>query len=108
MRRVALVSLVALTLLVAWPAVSGATERNNQANSYQFFMEVPNVAQTPHGDTLSLLGEGTFGVHPKSATGGGTFTFAPATGTGFSGDFNQLGKLFVRPSRCLRGEPCFV
>jgi hypothetical protein len=99
-RRLGLVSLVASVLVVAWPAVSGATEPNNQANSYQFFLEVPNVAQTPTGDMLSLTGEGTFGVHPKSATGGGSFTFTPAAGTGFDGTWTVNKLVDFQPYGC--------
>ncbi len=34
-----------------------------------------------NGDTIAMTGSGSIGVHPKSATGGGTFTHKNAAGT---------------------------
>lgn len=40
----------------------------------------PAVAMADNGDTIELAGEGTLSIHPKSATGGGTFTHKDAAG----------------------------
>src|SRR5205814_1384747 len=94
------VFLAGAALVMSWPAVSGATEPNNQSNSYGFFMEVSNVAQDSAGDTLAVTGEGTFGVHPKSASGGGAFTFTRADGTTFSGSWTVSGLVDFQPYGC--------
>ena len=95
-----LVFLAASVLTIAWPAASSATAPNNASNSYMFFMEVPNSAQDSAGDTLSVTGEGTFGVHPKSASGGGEFTFTAADGTHFSGTWTVNGLIAFQPYGC--------
>jgi hypothetical protein len=92
--------LAGVALASSWPAASGATEPNNQANSYIFLMEVPNVAQDAAGDTLAVTGEGTFAVHPKSASGGGSFTFTRAGGSTFSGSWTVNGLVDFQPYGC--------
>ena len=41
----------------------------------------PDVAEAANGDRVTLTGTGTLTLHPKSATGGGTFTRTTAEGT---------------------------
>jgi hypothetical protein len=41
----------------------------------------PDVAEAANGDRIILTGTGTLTLHPKSATGGGTFTHTAAEGT---------------------------
>jgi hypothetical protein len=41
----------------------------------------PDVAEAANGDRIILTGTGTLTLHPKSATGGGTFTHTTAEGT---------------------------
>jgi hypothetical protein len=41
----------------------------------------PDVAEAANGDRVILTGTGTLGLHPKFATGGGTFTHTTAGGT---------------------------
>ena len=41
----------------------------------------PDVAEAANGDRIILTGTGTLTLHPKSATGGGTFTQTTAEGT---------------------------
>ena len=41
----------------------------------------PDVAEAANGDRVTLTGTGTLTLHPKSATGGGTFTNTTAGGT---------------------------
>ena len=99
-RRFILLFLVAAALTIAWPAASAATAPNNESNTYAFFMEVPNSAQDSAGDTLAVTGEGMFGVHPKSASGGGAYTFAGADGTTFSGIWTVNGLIAFQPYGC--------
>jgi hypothetical protein len=40
----------------------------------------PTIAKAPRGDTIEVAGQGTLSVHPKSVTGGGTFTHKGTTG----------------------------
>jgi hypothetical protein len=99
-RRFMLLFVVAAALTIAWPAASSATAPNNESNSYMFFMEVPNSAQNSAGDTLAVTGEGTFSVHPKSASGGGQYTFTGADGTTFSGTWTVNGLIDFQPYGC--------
>jgi hypothetical protein len=64
-----------------------------------FFMEVPNSAQNSAGDTLSVTGEGMFSVHPKSASGGGQYTFTGPDGK-FSGTWTVNGLIAFQPYGC--------
>jgi hypothetical protein len=41
----------------------------------------PDVAEAANGDRIILTGTGTLTLHPKSATGAGTFTHTTAEGT---------------------------
>ena len=99
-RRFTLLFLVTAALAIVWPAASTATAPNNESNSYMFFMEVPNSAQNSAGDTLSVTGEGMFSVHPKSASGGGEYTFTGADGTTFSGTWTVNGLVDFQPYGC--------
>src|ERR671934_1957021 len=98
-RRFTLLFLVTVGLAIAWPAASTATAPNNESNSYMFFLEVPNSAQDSAGDTLSVTGHGTFGVHPKSASGGGQYTFTRAHGTAFNGTWTVTRLVAFQPYR---------
>lgn len=40
----------------------------------------PDIAKAPNGDTVEITGTGTLSIHPKSVTGGGTFTHKNAAG----------------------------
>jgi hypothetical protein len=41
----------------------------------------PDVAEAANGDRIILTGTGTLGLHPKFATGGGSFTHTTASGS---------------------------
>src|SRR6266536_2911029 len=99
-RRFILLFLVAAALTIVWPAASTATAPNNESNSYVFFLEVPNSAQNSAGDTLAVTGEGMFGVHAKSASGGGQYTFTGADGSTFSGTWTVNGLIAFQPYGC--------
>lgn len=90
---------VSLTLAGVLPAEA----RGNETREYQWFagegvidfpaldgllcdlgIPCPDVATASNGDTIVIEGHGTLSVHPKSVTGGGTFThnFAEGSGSG--------------------------
>jgi len=106
-RRFTLAFLIAAAVTIVWPAASIATAPNNESNTYRFVMDEANSARTSAGDSLSVTGSGTFGVHPKSATGGGDYTFTAADGTTFSGKWTVNGLIAFQPYGCgvLFGQP---
>ena len=99
-RPFTLLFLVAVALAIIWPAASGATLPNNGSDTYGFFMDVPNVSQDARGDTLGVTGDGTFSVHPKSASISGAYTFTGADGTTFSGTWTANGLVDFQPYGC--------
>ncbi len=99
-RRATILSLLSLVVALAWPAGSSATAPNNQAASYEFFMEEPNVAMASNGDTISITGEGEFAVHPKSASGEGEFTAMSAGGQTVAGTWTVNGLVDFQPYGC--------
>src|SRR6266568_1113935 len=74
--------------LVPWPAL--ATDANGNHDTYQVLMGTggttthplgPDAATAPNGDTISIVGSGTFKAGPdKTASGGGTFTIKTGAG----------------------------
>jgi hypothetical protein len=106
-RHAAILSLITLVLALAWPAGSSATAPNNQAASYQFFLEEPNVAMASNGDTISITGEGEFAVHSKSASGSGEFTHTFAAGGSATGTWTVDGLVDFQPYGCgvIFGDP---
>jgi len=57
------------------PASFGAIDENSPA-TYRWIagFVVGDVAQASNGDQIRIHGRGTLGIHPESASGGGTFT----------------------------------
>ncbi len=85
---VALLVVLAAGALPSGPSTAHAA--NPSAATYQYLIgsgavcdlvSCPEKSSAPNGDVLSLAGAGTFSTHPGSATGGGTFTHANASGT---------------------------
>jgi hypothetical protein len=99
-RRATILSLLSLVVALSWPAGSSATAPNNQAASYEFFMEEPNVAMASNGDTIAITGEGEFAVHPKSASGGGEFMAMSAGGETIAGTWTVNGLVDFQPYGC--------
>lgn len=91
-RRSALTLLAAAALLAIGPAPAGA-DPNNESGTWELHLEVPNVAQAPNGETLSITGMGVFSIHPKSVTATGAFTHTvPGVGS-FSGTWTATDLL---------------
>ena len=72
---------------------------NNEAATYEFFLEEPNVAMAPAGDTIAIVGEGTFSTHSKSVSGGGTFTHTVGTDE-FTGTWTAEKLIAFQPYGC--------
>jgi hypothetical protein len=107
MRRRHLVAVAAAAALAAFvPGPAVATENNNESARYQLHIEVPNVARSGDGDTVSITGMGEFGVHPKMFTGAGTFTLTN-DGTTLSGTWTGIELLAFQPYGCgvVQGNP---
>jgi hypothetical protein len=92
---------VAAAALLVMSAQALATAPNNESATYDYLLEVPNVAKAPSGDTISVVGEGRFTVHPKaSLSGEGTFTqTVPGVGS-FSGTWTALDLISFQPYGC--------
>jgi hypothetical protein len=100
-RRFTLLFLVACALAITWPVASNATLPNNASDTYQLFMDVPNVSQDAAGDTLGVTGHGTWSVHPKSTDASGAYTFMSADGTTtFSGTWTANVLVDFQPYGC--------
>jgi hypothetical protein len=106
-RRSVLFLAFASALLVLAPGSALATAPNNESATYEWHLEVPNVAMAPNGDTVAVTGTGTFGVHPKSASGGGNFTHTFAGGGSLTGTYMVNGLVDFQPYGCgvVFGEP---
>jgi len=99
-RRLALLFLVAVAAAIVWPAASSATEPNNSSDTYQLFMDQPNISQDAAGDTLGVTGHGAWSVHPKATDVSGAYTFTAADGTSFSGTWTATALIAFQPYGC--------
>jgi hypothetical protein len=70
------VGFVAALVLVPSPAVA-----DSAPHTFMLEMESPNFGTAANGDTVTITGHADFSVHPKSATGSGTFIHTASTGT---------------------------
>jgi hypothetical protein len=89
LRHLSLIAVLALVLL-AMGAVHLSADP--ESASYQWVLggpfftnalglpNIPDTSVASNGDTVALEGQGTLTTHPKSVTGGGTFTFYDADG----------------------------
>jgi hypothetical protein len=99
-RRSVLFLALASALLALAPGSALATAPNNESATYEWHLEVPNVAMAANGDTVAVTGTGTFAVHPKSASGGGSFTHTRAGGGSLSGTYTVNGLVDFQPYGC--------
>lgn len=60
------------------PASFGVVDQNSH-ETYTWLIR-GDVAEASNGESVRLVGNGTLGIHPKSATGGGTFVHRNAAG----------------------------
>ena len=54
----------------------------------------------PNGDTIAITGAGTFSMHPKSATGGGSFSHTLAAGGTLKGTYTVSELVDFQPYGC--------
>jgi hypothetical protein len=102
-----LVAALALAAVVLLPGRALATEPNDASATYQFVIDVTHHIESADGDLATLDGEGTFSVHPKSATGGGEFSLTE-DGTTLSGTWEALELLSFQPYGCFPSPDDFV
>ena len=76
-KRSMLVVGFAFAVFMLVPAAGGAT---SGTQTYELEMEVPNVAEAPNGDRVSVTGGGEFGIHPKFVEAEGEFTHTDSEG----------------------------
>jgi hypothetical protein len=74
--------LAAFALALSIPGATGAwADSGFAARTYLIGAFVPPaVAMAANGDTIELTGAGTLSIHPKSVSGGGTFTHKDSSG----------------------------
>jgi hypothetical protein len=94
-----LVLVAVLSLAAFVPAQAIATDDNDESQTYQLHMELPNSAMSADGDIATLTGVALFSVHPKSFTGSGTFTLTN-DGTAISGTWTGIELLAFQPYGC--------
>jgi len=70
-----------------------------------FGLPCPDVATASNGDTIEITGEGMLSVHPKSVTGGGTFTHNFAGGGFVSGTWTATQLLSFKSYGPVAGFP---
>ena len=100
MRRSGILVVLAMSCLASFvPAKAVATDNNNESARYQLVIEVPNVAKSADGDTVSITGDGEFSFHPKAFTGEGNFTLTN-DGTSLSGTWTAVELLAFQPYGC--------
>jgi hypothetical protein len=99
MKKAFLVCVLAAAAAAYLPGSAVATTNNNESARYMLHIEVPNVAKSADGDTISITGEGEFGVHPKLFAAEGTFTLTN-DGTTVSGTWTGVDLLAFQPYGC--------
>ncbi len=80
---------IALTALLGAFTVPASADSSSASYEYHigdaFLVSLdpsfgPDVTVAPNGATMTVTGTGTLSVHPKSISGGGTFSYADAAG----------------------------
>jgi hypothetical protein len=84
------------------PSAAVANAPNNEAATYRLVTPVPNIGEAPNGDHAAVLTTQPFffGVHPKSVSGGGTFTHTFAAGGSVSTTWTATKLLSFQPYGC--------
>lgn len=84
-------SVSALALALSIFAVAPVVSADSEAVTYDYLIGTdflceldpsacPAVAMADNGDTMEITGAGAIGIHPKAATGGGTFVHKDPNG----------------------------
>src|SRR5262245_9673245 len=98
-RSLLFVAVVAVVGLL--PAAAVANAPNDEAATFRLVTPIPNIGEAPNGDhaAVSVTQPFFFGVHPKSVSGGGTFTHTFAGGS-FSTTWTASELLSFQPYGC--------
>ena len=78
-RALRIASIVVCLLFGA--GTQGSAFASSQTQTYQLFMNVPQVSQAANGEMVSITGSGVYSVNPKTVSATGTFT-SPSSGSG--------------------------
>jgi hypothetical protein len=83
------------------PVAAAANAPNNESATYRLVTPIPNIGEASNGDHAMVLVTQPFffGVHPKSVSGGGTFTHVFAGGS-FSTTWTATELLSFQPYGC--------
>ncbi len=83
------------------PAAAVANAPNDESATYRIVTPTPNIGEAPNGDHAAILIAQPFffSVHPKSVSGGGTFTHTFAGGS-FSTTWTATELLSFQPYGC--------
>src|SRR2546430_9018688 len=90
-----------------FPAAAVANAPNDESATYRIVTPTPNIGEAPNGDHAAILVAQPFffSVHPKSVSGGGTFTHTFAGGS-FSTTWTATELLSFQPYGCGLAPPC--
>jgi hypothetical protein len=94
-------ALAAAAVAFGLPLPAAANAPNDESATYRLVTPVPNIGEAPNGDHAEVLVTQPFffGVHPKSVSGGGTFTHI-FTGGSFSTTWTATELLAFQPYGC--------
>jgi hypothetical protein len=100
-RRSLFLVVVVAAVLGVLPASAVANAPNNESATYRLVTPIPNIGEAPNGDHAAVLVTQPFffGVHPKSVSGGGTFTHTFSGGS-FSTTWTATELLSFQPYGC--------
>ena len=105
LRSLSLVTVVALVMLGS-PTISASADSGSAIYDYLIGTalcpdpECVAVAGAANGDTIEVAGAGTLSIHPKSVSGGGTFTHHFAGGGSGSGTWTATELLSFNEFHC--------
>src|SRR5262249_50227375 len=99
----AALALAAAAVAFGLPLPAAANAPNDESATYRLVTPVANLGEAPNGDHARVLVTQPFffGVHPKSVSGGGTFTHV-FTGGSFSTTWTATELLDFQPYGCGR------
>jgi hypothetical protein len=94
-------ALASAAVVFGLPLPAAANAPNNESATYLLVTPIPNIGEAPNGDHAEILVTQPFffGVHPKSVSGGGTFTHVFPGGS-FSTTWTATELLSFQPYGC--------
>jgi hypothetical protein len=100
-RSVFVLVLAAAAVVFGLPLPAAANAPNNESATYRLVTPIPNIGEAPNGDhaAIEVTQPFFFSVHPKSVSGGGTFTHTFSGGS-FSTTWTATELLSFQPYGC--------